>query len=62
MELVVENTDVGKRITAASIALVINDKSSTAKINADKITFNADDFNVIADGINLSGYATFDSL
>lgn len=62
IELVVKKTDLGKKIDAAQIILAINDEESEVEINANKITFTTDDYNVIADGINLNGYVTIENL
>lgn len=62
IDLVVESTDVGKRIRSAEIMMSINNDESETTIRADKIKFQASDFDVISEGINLSGYVTFDHL
>jgi hypothetical protein len=62
IELVVDSSGVDKKIKSGSIMLAINEDQSDVKIKANKITFSADDYNVIADGINLSGYVTIENL
>lgn len=48
--------------TASIVTAVNNDGDSSIKLNADKIKFTAEDYEVIADNIHLSGYVTFDNL
>ena len=60
--LVVSEKDGEKVVNAASIVTAINNDGSSVGIDADVINFTAEDYQVIADNIDLNGYVTIESL
>ena len=62
LALVVADTEGNKILTGASIVLGQNEEDSYIQLDADVINFTAEDYQVIADNIDLTVYVTFESL